>query len=85
MSFVLATTDWKILPVAGVAITDEEREAAAGSGTVAELLFPLTGPVTQHHERKLFNQTKCDGNIMRTVDITIIERSLGAPVATRRR
>lgn len=85
MSFVLATKDWTILPLGGVAQTAEEKEAATGAGTVAKLLLPLTGSVTHHRETKKFDENECNGVVMSHSDITITERDLGVPTAAARR
>lgn len=80
MSFVLATTDWKILPIGGIATTPEEEAAASGAGTVAELLLPLTGRTTTRKSSKPISDTDCDGVVTRFVDLSVEQR--GYPPAT---
>jgi hypothetical protein len=71
ISYVLATTDWK-LP--GTEMTAEEAEAMKGGGTMSKLMLQLTGPVTRKTDTNPgIMSNSCLGEHTVTADVTVEE------------
>ena len=77
MTYILATTDWPLMPLFAdpkdaYARTEEDKEGVKGTGTVARIEpLPLKGPVTDMKDVQTSDGGECAGTVTETETVRI--------------